>query len=130
MMFEFKNSSSERFDGRFDIDGNILSVERFGSRHINDTFCVRTDKVGGKRYLLQRINNHIFADVEGLMANTEIVLTHLKQRLADLGEADIERKTLTLVQRHRGELYYVNTDVGYWRMFILLEGTRSYDIVE
>lgn len=129
-MFDFKNSSIERFAGRFNIEGNILSVERFGSGHINDTFCVRTDKVGGKSYLLQRINNHIFTDVEGLMANTEIVLTHLKQRLADLGEADIERKTLTLVPTHRGELYYGNTEEGYWRMFILLEGTRSYDIVE
>lgn len=129
-MFDCKDSTIIDSVNHFDIDGDIMSVERFGSGHINDTFCVKMDRLQGKSYLLQRINNHIFSDVEGLMANTKIVLDHLKAKLAHLGEEVVEKNTLTLIPTKSGSLYFKDNEGGYWRMFIMLEGTKSYDIVE
>src|SRR5690606_35799973 len=83
-----------------------------------------------KNYLFQRINNQIFADVAGLMENTKVVLDHLKQKLAHLGKEKVEKSTLTLIPTQEGKLYYQDENDGFWRMFILLEGTKSYDIVE
>lgn len=114
----------------FDIQGEIVSVERFGSGHINDTFCVKTDHPKGESYLLQKINNHIFTDIPALMQNTKIVLDHLKGKLAHRGQELVEKSTLTLVPTRSGTLFHVDEKQGYWRMFILLERTKSYDIVE
>ena len=42
---------------KFDITGNLISVEPYGSGHINVTYLAVTDK---KRYILQKINNNLF----------------------------------------------------------------------
>ncbi|WDF67242.1 aminoglycoside phosphotransferase family protein [Sphingobacterium oryzagri] len=129
-MLELNRSTLINSASQFAIDGDVDSLSRFGSGHINDTFRVKTNHVSGRSYLLQRINNQIFADVDGLMRNTNIVLEHLKKRLAVLGEDMVEKSTLTLIPTKTGSLYFDDTHGGYWRMFILLEGTKSYDIVE
>ncbi|HLT88128.1 MAG TPA: aminoglycoside phosphotransferase family protein [Sphingobacterium sp.] len=126
-MSELKNNNVLSSASHFDIEGDIIHVERFGSGHINDTYRVKTDS---KNYLFQRINNQIFADVAGLMENTKVVLDHLKQKLAHLGKEKVEKSTLTLIPTQEGKLYYQDENDGFWRMFILLEGTKSYDIVE
>ncbi|PRD55825.1 phosphotransferase enzyme family protein [Sphingobacterium gobiense] len=126
-MFELKNSNVLSAVSHFDIEGNIIHVERFGSGHINDTYRVKTDS---KSYLFQRINTQIFADVLGLMENTRIVLAHLKQKLSHLGKEEVEKSTLTLIPTYEGKLHYQDENDSFWRMFILLEGTKSYDIVE
>lgn len=59
-MFDYKNNIEFVAANQFRIKGEILNIDRFGSGHINDTFCVRTDASNGKSYLLQRINHHIF----------------------------------------------------------------------
>jgi len=126
-MSELNNNNILSAASHFDIKGAIIHIERFGSGHINDTYRVKT---GGKSYLFQRINDQIFADVTGLMENTRVVLNHLKQKLAHLGEEQVEKSTLTLIPTHEGKWYYQDEDDNFWRMFILLEGTKSYDIVE
>ncbi|TYR32596.1 aminoglycoside phosphotransferase family protein [Sphingobacterium phlebotomi] len=126
-MSELKNNNILSSASHFDIEGDIIHVERFGSGHINDTYRVETDI---KNYLFQRINNQIFADVAGLMENTRVVLDHLKQKLAHLGKEKVEKSTLTLIPTREGTLYYQDENGSFWRMFILLEGTKSYDIVE
>src|SRR5690606_22895819 len=100
---------------------------RFGSGHINDTYRVKT---AGKSYLLQRINTQIFTDVTALMENTKVVLNHLKEQLAPLGNEQVEKSTLTLIPTRKGTLHHEDEQGNFWRMFILLEGTKSYDIVE
>ena len=62
----------------FAFDGKTVSSEKYGSGHINSTFLVVTDT--GKRYILQKINNTIFPNVEGLMNNIMLVTEHLKKK--------------------------------------------------
>lgn len=126
-MSEVVNNQISSAAAHFDIKGEIVHVERFGSGHINDTYHVKTDS---KSYLFQRINDQIFADVAGLMENTSTVLKHLKHKLAHRGKEEVEKSTLTLIPTRDGAYYYQDKDGNFWRMFILLEGTKSYDIVE
>lgn len=130
-MFDYKNIDVIKSANQFNVEGDIESVERFGSGHINDTYCVKTNIEGGKRYLLQRINSQIFKNVAGLMANTVLVLDHLKSKLIDAGlESTVEQNTLTLIPTRDGNLFFQDQEDNYWRMFILIEDTKSYDIVE
>ena len=126
-MSELKSNDIFISASQFRIEGEIIHIGRFGSGHINDTFRVETVH---KNYLFQRINNQIFTDVAGLMANTEVVLSHLKGKLAHLGKEAVEKSTLTLIPTLDGNLFYQDGQNGFWRMFILLEETKSYDIVE
>ena len=47
--------------GQFQIPGEFVSAEPYGSGHINDTYCVVFDQAGTRvRYIFQRINHNIF----------------------------------------------------------------------
>src|SRR5690606_41029814 len=114
---------------QFDIGGDVVSVKRFGSGHINDTFKVEVKSLNNTSYLLQRINHHIFKDVDGLMNNISLVTNHLKSTLEGQVD-DVDKYTLTIVPTQDQQLYNRSADGDYWRIFILLEGTKSYDILE
>ncbi|RZF61376.1 phosphotransferase enzyme family protein [Sphingobacterium corticibacterium] len=126
-MSELNNNNILSAASHFDIEGDIMYIERFGSGHINDTYRVKT---AVRSYLFQRINDQVFTDVAGLMENTRVVLHHLKQKLAHLGREKVEKSTLTLIPTDEGKWYYQDESDCFWRMLILLEGTKSYDIVE
>ena len=57
--------------GQFQLTGNPISCERYGFGHINETYLVITD--AGLRYILQKINDHIFPCVEQLQHNIAAV---------------------------------------------------------
>lgn len=129
-MFEYKSSKKLVSASNFEIEGVIESIDKFGSGHINDTFRVKTTGETSKSYLLQRVNHQIFSDVAGLMNNIYVVLNHLKAKLAPLGQAYVDKSTLTLIPTKDGALFFKDEEGDYWRMFLLLENTKSYDIVE
>src|SRR5579859_952030 len=80
---------------RFQLYGEFLSGEPYGSGHINDTYCLRFQQAGTPvRYLLQRINHHVFKDPPGLMENVQRVTSHINSKL--LGEPDSSRRVLNL----------------------------------
>ena len=118
--------------GEFNIKGSVVAVSAFGSGHINDTFRVVTDRHEGGPYLLQRINRHVFKDVAAVMNNITRVTNHLKVRYAAelKAEQDIDRRVLTLIPTKGNTFYREDERHNCWRMFMLLDGTRSYDIVE
>lgn len=115
---------------KFKIQGNIVSSVPFGSGHINDTFKIVTDSDINEQYLLQRINHHVFRNVDGLMDNIEKVCLHLKQKLAHLGQEEVAKRTMTLIPTWDGQHYYKDENGDFWRVFILIPDTRSYDILE
>lgn len=113
----------------FSINGSIIDIQRFGSGHINDTYRIILSSEAVESYLLQKINHHIFADVQGLMNNIDLVTRHLKSIFEAQG-LDGNKHTLTIIPTKLGELYCQDDEGGYWRVFTLLENTKSYDIVE
>lgn len=104
-------------------------VKAFGSGHINDTYRVWGDGEPQISYLMQRINHNVFPEVGKLMENMHLVTEHLKQKIVESGDGDPELNVLTIVETKDGKLYHHDEAGNYWRMFMLLENTRSYDIV-
>ena len=49
---------------QFQLIGTPVSCERYGFGHINETYLVVTDQ--SLRYILQKINNHVFPHVDQL----------------------------------------------------------------
>lgn len=105
----------------FAFDGKTVSSEKYGSGHINSTFLVVTDT--GKRYILQKINNTIFPNVEGLMNNIMLVTEHLKKKYDD------PRRVLNIIKTTDGKPY---TEVGgeYWRAYDFVEDSICLQLPE
>ena len=105
---------------KFDIEGEIASIEALGEGFINDTFVVTT-KGDAPNYILQRKNHLIFPDVPGMMENIKAVTEHIKAKV----ELPM-RETLTILPAHDGRLYVKEGD-NFWTMSLYIGDTVVYD---
>jgi hypothetical protein len=115
--------------GHFQILGDFISAEPYGSGHINDTYCVVFDQGGSiVRYIFQRINHNIFKQPGALMENIARVTSHLAAKIED--DSERFRRVLTLIASRDGKPYYCDHSGNHWRVYIFIEKARTYDAVE
>lgn len=113
----------------FQIYGDFLGAEPYGTGHINDTYCAVYNQGGTHvRYIFQRINTHVFKNPAALMENVSRVTTHLGSRGAGL--PDHSRRALTLIPTCEGQSHFVDSEGNYWRAYVFVERARSLDAVE
>ena len=79
----------------FAIEGDVAEIEPLGNGLINDTYKITTTGATPD-YVLQRVNNAIFKDVDLLQHNIEAVTGHIRKKLEAAGEQDIDRKVLKI----------------------------------
>lgn len=118
----------EKIVSQFDIKGKVESIKPLGNGLINDTYAVRTEG-DDPDYVLQRINHAIFTDVDGLQSNIEAVTKHIRKKLAEQGETDIDRKVLTFKKNlNTGKTYYFDGE-NYWRVMVFIPDAVTYEAV-
>lgn len=105
-------------------DKEIPVIKPLGKGHINDSYRVVTT---AKEYVLQRINHHIFHNVEQLQQNIFRVTNHIRKKLEGNGVADIDRRVLTLVPTLDGALCHRDSNGNYWRLMDFISDSSSYD---
>ncbi len=116
---------------QFAIKGGIKATKPFGSGHINDTFLISNTDSNHPDYLLQRINHHIFKDVEGVVVNIARVSAHLDTKLkAEFKSEKSVEQVLTLIPTKKGVLFLKDDDGNCWRMYLFIADSVSYDLVE
>jgi Ser/Thr protein kinase RdoA (MazF antagonist) len=110
---------------QFAIQGQVLDIKPLGNGLINDTLLVHTD--GPEDYVLQRINNAIFQDVELLQHNIDCATAHIRKKLA--GDPDIERKVLRFLPcKATGKSYWTDGN-SYWRVSVFIQGAHTLEAV-
>jgi hypothetical protein len=113
----------------FQIAGKFIEAEPFGSGHINDSYCVLFRQGGSdRRYLLQRINIHVFKDPAALMQNMARVTSHIAGLIEH--EPDRERRALALIPSDDGSWLHFDTSDGCWRMMHFIERSQALESVE
>ena len=105
---------------QFKIEGKIKDILPIGNGLINETLRVSTIAADTPDYILQRINNNVFPDVNLLQHNIEAVTRHIRNKLKELGEEDINRKCLHFIESVGGKTYYQDANGNYWRMGIFI----------
>ena len=113
---------------RFAIEGKVLEIKPLGNGLINDTYKIKTD--GPKAYVLQRVNNAIFQDVELLQNNIVAVTRHIRKKLEAAGESDIDRKVLTFVPLVDSDKTYCCIEDKYWRVSVFIPDAFTYETVD
>lgn len=112
----------------FQLKGTTGTVNPLGSGLINDTYKVTTVEADAPDYVLQRVNHTIFRDVDMLQANIEAVTRHIRKKLEQQGEADIERKVLHFLPADTGKTYWHDGE-NYWRMMVFIPRAKTYETV-
>ena len=115
---------------QFAISGEYVSGGPYGTGHINDTFAATFQQGSGPtRFILQRINHHVFKNIEGLMSNIVAVTGYLSGKIRAAG-GDPLRETLNLVPMRDGRSFLQTEGGEFWRAYVFIEGARTYESVE
>lgn len=113
----------------FQVSGTIADIKPLGNGLINDTYKVNTVEADIPDYVLQRINDSIFTDVDLLQRNIEEVTTHIREQLVHEGADDIDRRVLTFVKADNGKTYFKDADGKYWRMSVFIPRAKTVETV-
>ena len=108
----------------FDFGGQVVGAVRYGSGHINDTFCVHTQPGEDpcRRFILQRISSAAFHHPEQVMANIVGVTSYLGKVIAEAG-GDPTRETMCVYATKDGKNFYTDPEGGAWRVYPFVEDT-------
>lgn len=114
----------------FQLEGEFVSCTRYGEGHINQTFLL-TMKDGQKTtdYILQRINDNLFTDVERLMNNIKLVTEYNRAQILARG-GNPDRESLSLVYTTDGKPYCFFEGQGYFRVYKFIVDAIAYQTVE
>ena len=107
---------------QFRLIGNPISCEHYGFGHINVTYLVVTDQ--GLRYILQKVNDHVFPNVPQLQENIAAVTGYLRK------QTDEKYGVLTLIPTLDGATYYCTEEAGYWRVYDFIEDSICLQMPE
>lgn len=113
---------------KFKIQGTVESINPLGAGLINDTYKVSTQETDAPNYVLQRINHAIFQNVELLQNNIVAVTKHIRKKLLEAGEQDIDRKVLSFLETEEGKTYWFDGE-NYWRIMVFIPNAKTYETV-
>jgi Ser/Thr protein kinase RdoA (MazF antagonist) len=106
---------------KYGIDAKNAHVESFGGGLINHTWKV---KVGDKDYILQRINEQVFAKPEDIAANIQALAVYLKEHFPDYyfvsPVTTVDNKPMVHIDEAGG---------GYYRLLPFVNDSHSKDVV-
>lgn len=104
----------------------IEDIQPLGNGLINDTYKILVN--GIPKYVLQRINNTVFTDVDMLQSNIETVTNHIRQKYDLLGFQDLDRRVLHFLPADTGKTFIVE-EGKYWRVMDFIADSYTYDVV-
>ena len=110
----------------FELPEGEKTAEPFGNGHINRTYVI-TAKGTEERYVLQRINQHVFHHPDQVQENIRAVTSHLRNKILAEG-GDPSRETLRVVPAKDGKPYWLDGEENWWRVFPFVENTYSMDL--
>ena len=121
-MADFKHIIS-----RFGLNADGATVSPFGNGLINSTSLVTlTD---GSQYVMQRINDSVFKNIEQLHHNIDTVTRHISAALKKQGIEHPERKCLNFLCDKSTGKTYTATDSGYYRLTQYIPDSVTHESV-
>lgn len=112
----------------FQYEGTLREIVPYGKGLINDTYKVVTAEGDAPDYILQRINDAVFRDVDLLQRNIVSVTRHLEARYRQAGCTDVRRHVLHFVMSRSGASY-VCLEGKFWRMMEFIPDTVTFQDV-
>ena len=117
---ETLNTIAEKFTSR----NSVTAVAEFGNGNINDTYIVTC--ATQEKFVLQRINTHVFKQPHRIMQNMRAFTEHVHRRVQKEGRVwDSPR----VIPAQDGSDYFIDSENGFWRAISFIENARSFDTI-
>ena len=107
-------------------------VKPFGEGHINETYAVYmpgTEGTDVPRYVLQRVNIHVFKNPAQVMENIFSVTEYLREVIRKEG-GDLDREPLSYIKTKSGDTYFEDADGQPWRCLHYVPNSICHQTVE
>ena len=104
----------ENVASKFSLLGKVISIKPHGNGLINKTYYVRTTE---KNYIIQKVNNYVFKNVNLLMENIYLVTKYIKKNNGQTLEL-VKTKTNNLLLKYQND---------YYRCYIMIENSITHD---
>ncbi|MDR2266188.1 MAG: aminoglycoside phosphotransferase family protein [Christensenellaceae bacterium] len=106
----------ETIFSQFNCTGNLVRHCPYGNGHINSTHKIEVelDDNSTAAYIMQRINENVFKDIDGLMSNIAAVVAHIEKKTLENGGDDSQ--CLKLIKTKNGSNYYAD-ETGAYRCY-------------
>ncbi len=117
---------------RFASGHRIIEVRPLGKGRINDTYLVVRDGAEEPRFVLQRINDRVFREPAGVVANMRKVTEHAIGRLKELtaGIPGMRFELPRVLTAADGTDHWVDESGSTWRAISFIERSRPFDTVQ
>lgn len=117
---------------KFDVAGRLVTVESTGEGNVNDTYlAIFRTTFSEERFILQRINRHVFPRPELIMENMRVVTEHVHRRLEDeAATSDRIWQLPRVIPAKDGQDFVIDGDGDYWRAISLIASAHSYGQVQ
>lgn len=103
----------------------IVEIQEINSGHINSTFLLVMPEA---KYILQKINTHVFNSPFGIMHNIKEITEHIRKKVIYEGK-DPNRCVLNIVKTKFDQVLAIRGD-NYWRCMQYISGGSTYELVE
>lgn len=100
----------------FKVATKQYAFEPLTAGYINDTFLVFSEKT--PVFVLQRVNHHVFENIEGLMTNIDRAFKHLKAT---------DYTQIQLMPAASGKAY-LSLASGYWRVMTYIADSTTHNV--
>ncbi len=106
----------------------VKSVDELGRGNINDTYLVKTTH---KRFVLQRINQHVFSQPEQVISNVLAVTDHFISAISTTATTHAINRwhNTSLLRAHGNDYFFHDKNNHIWRCMHYIENSTSYDSI-
>ncbi len=114
----------------FNIDGDLIEYNIYGSGHINNTYLVLC-RIDGKieKYIFRKINSSIFKKPEFVVENAVYITNHIRQKLENQNEKNIHDKVLTFKKTRDNKYFYSDKNGEVWTVNLFFDSAYTVDFV-
>ncbi|MFO7820743.1 MAG: aminoglycoside phosphotransferase family protein [Lentisphaeria bacterium] len=117
---------------RFAVNGRLVRVTPTGSGNVNDTYlAVFRTTFSEERFILQRLNRHVFTSPDSVMHNMKVVTEHVHTRLnEESSRFDRIWQLPRIIPAKSGEDYLIDQDDNCWRAISLIASAHSHEQIQ
>ena len=115
----------------FDFGGPVLTTQRYGGGHVNDTFLIHTSSPTEMEghYIIQRLSPVAFKHPDEVMANVMGVSEYLGNQIQQQG-GDRSRESMAFMRPLNGQAYFTDSEGGAWRAYPFIDDIDCFDTAE
>ena len=115
---------------QFDVVGEVLDVQRYGSGNVNDTFLVTLALDPREKAILQKVNQQVFRRPELIILNMRAFMGHIWATNGRHADTQGRRWELPdIINTRNGADYWRDPEGGFWRMTTFVKGAQTYDTI-